>query len=103
VVSLESGSCNLRAVLTGGDAGQTTVYAVGYASGLFRAPPFSLVAETRGIDKERAVWKHVISQPVDRVFGHRHRKKAHDAGQVSGISLVRYRDWMGVNLVVRKY
>lgn len=31
---------------------------------------------------------------------HRKRKKAHEAGQVSGISLVKYRDWMGVNLVV---
>jgi hypothetical protein len=29
-------------------------------------------------------------------------KKAHDVGQVSGNSLVKYREWMGVNLVVRK-
>jgi hypothetical protein len=30
------------------------------------------------------------------------KKKVHDVGQVSGISLIKYRDWMGVNLVVRR-
>lgn len=43
--------------------------------------------------------KHLISQPV---LGIGKEKSAHEAGQVSGISLVKYRDWMGVNLVVGK-
>lgn len=103
MVSLGFGSCNLRAVLTGGDAGQAPVDAVCYASGLFRAPPFSLIDETRGSDRSVPVWvgmrfgKHLISRPV---LGIGKEKTAHEAGQVSGISLVKYRDWMGVNLVV---
>ena len=56
MVSLGFGSCNLRAVLTGGDAGQAPVDAVCYASGLFRAPPFSLIDETRGSDRSVPVW-----------------------------------------------
>ena len=108
MVSLGFGSCNLRAVLTGGDVGQAPVCAVCCASGLFRAPPFSLTDETRTIDK-----KHIrvgesapreISHLVVHVFARRGNlgKKAHGVGQMSGISLVKYREWMGVNRVVRK-
>lgn len=81
MVSLGFGSCNLRAVLTGGDAGQTPVDAVCYASGLFRAPPFSLIDETRGSDRSVPVWvgmrfgKHLISRPVLGIGKEKRRMK----------------------------